>query len=66
MAAKVEIKRWKAARSRFATGPGFAWHWRYDATLPDGTELAGIERLSTITAMIKKAGAEPVRAWGEA
>lgn len=59
----VEVRRWKATRSRFATGPGAAWNWRYDATLPDGRKLEGIERLSIIERMVRQAGGKPRRAW---
>ena len=52
----VRIARWKAARSRFATGPGAAWNWRYDVFLPDGREVvAGAEMLSIARRVAKDA-----------
>lgn len=65
MSTTVRIRRRQMPSSRFAAGPGPAWVWRYDADLPNGRGLRGIERLSIIERMIKDAGCAPVRAWTE-
>ena len=44
-------------------GAGYAWHWRYDADLPDGTQLRGFETLADIRSRIKRAGCGPVKGW---
>lgn len=57
------ISRWKLARSRFATGPGAAWNWRYRITMDDGSEAAdGLEMLS----IARRIAAEKAKASGEA
>lgn len=58
------VTRQRVARSRLATGGGFAWKYLYDLTGPDGATLcAGYDRLGSIEREARRLGFRPVRAW---
>lgn len=56
MGAKIRIERRQNPRSRFATGPGAAWKWLYDVTMPDGSSATyGTDLLSAARRMANDA-----------
>lgn len=64
----ITITRWKVARSRFATGFGFAWKWHYTVTASDGTVIVhGADMLAIARRMAKdaslKTGEVVVEGW---